>query len=164
MLKKVAVAMISAALSAGVLAADLQVSEAWVRGTVPAQKSTGAFMALSSKSGARIVGASSPAAGVTEIHSMSMEGGVMKMRPIPVLEVPAGETVQLKPGGYHVMLMQLKAPVTEGATVPIVLLVEGADKKREEVPVLATARSLSAGAEAKKHEGMMNHDGMKMPH
>ncbi len=141
-----------------VSAADLAISSPWVRGTVPAQKATGAFMTLSSKAGVRIVGASSPAAGVTELHSMVVENGVMKMRPIESLAVPAGGSVELKPGGYHVMLMQLKGPVTEGSTVPITLMVEGADKKIEAVSVDAPVQSLSATGAVMKHEGMhMSH-------
>lgn len=156
--RKIAAAMVTIITVGGAHAADLTISEPWVRGTVPAQKATGAFMSLSSKAGVRIVGASSPAAGVTEIHSMVMEGGVMKMRPMDVLEVPSGQTVELKPGGYHVMLMQLKAPISEGSTVPITFMVEGADKKVEAVSFEAPTRSLSAAA------GEMKHDGMKMRH
>ena len=144
-------------------AADLMVTDAWVRGTVPAQKATGAFMSLSSKQGARIIAASSPAAGTTEIHSMVMEDGVMKMRPLSFLEVPAGVKVDLKPGGYHIMLMQLKAPLVEGNMVPITLIVEGPDKQVEEVPLEVPARALASGGGA-MGQGGMKHDPMKMPH
>jgi copper(I)-binding protein len=79
------------------------------------QKGTGAFMKLTAKDGAKLVGASSPVAGVTEVHEMKMEGDVMKMRAVPALDLPAGKPVELKPGGYHVMLMDLKAPLAKGS-------------------------------------------------
>ena len=67
-------------------------------------------MKITAPEGAKLVGASSPAAGVTEVHEMKMEGDVMKMRAMPFLDLPAGKTVELKPGGYHIMLLDLKAP------------------------------------------------------
>jgi copper(I)-binding protein len=107
---------------------------------VPGQKATGAFMKLTAKDGAKLVGASSPAAGVTEVHEMKMEGDVMKMRAIPGLDLPAGKAVELKPGGYHVMLMDLKAPLAKDTTVvPLTLTfkdAKGAESKLElKVPV-----------------------------
>ena len=79
---------------------------------------TGAFMKITSKDGARLVSASSPVAGVTEVHEMKMDGGVMKMRALQDgLDLPAGKTVELKPGGYHVMLMDLKSTLTKNGTV-----------------------------------------------
>jgi copper(I)-binding protein len=77
-----------------------------------------------------------------EIHEMAMDGNVMKMRAIPGLELPAGKTVELKPGGYHVMLMDLKKELKAGDTVPLTLVVEGADKKRETIEVKATVKPL----------------------
>lgn len=163
LIRKSLLAVVGVAVFGVASAADLMVADPWVRGTVPAQKATGAFMSLSSKEGVRIIGASSPAAGVTEIHSMVMEDGVMKMRPLPFLDVPAGATVDLMPGGYHIMLMQLKAPLVEGSTIPITLSVEGPDKQVEEVSLEVPARSLASGGGAMK-QGGMKHDTMKMPH
>ena len=85
--------------------ASVKVEGAWARATVQGQKGTGAFMKLTAPEGAKLVGATSPAAGVTEVHEMKMEGDVMKMRAMPVLDLPAGKTVELKPGGYHIMLL-----------------------------------------------------------
>ena len=82
----------------------------------------------------------SSVAGVVEIHEMAMEGNVMKMRAVPGIELPAGKTVDLKPGGYHVMLMDLKQQLKDGETVPITLVIEGKDKKRETVEVKAPVR------------------------
>ncbi|WP_300454128.1 copper chaperone PCu(A)C [Accumulibacter sp.] len=129
-----------------VFAADVEVKNAWVRGTVPGQQATGAFMEIVSQSGATLVGAASPAAAITEIHEMKMEGGVMKMRSIPRLPLPAGKPVQLGPGGYHVMLIKLKQPLQKGDSVALTLQVEGQDKKTEAVEVRAEVRDLAAVA------------------
>jgi copper(I)-binding protein len=125
--------------------ADITVKDPWVRATVPQQKATGAFMQITAPKAARLVEASSPVAGVTEIHEMTMDKDIMRMRAIPGIDLPAGKAVELKPGGYHVMLMDLKAPITEGQDVPVTLVIEGADKKRETIVIKATARALGAG-------------------
>jgi copper(I)-binding protein len=124
--------------------AQVSVKEPWVRATVAQQKATGAFMQLVSAAGGRLVSASSPVAGVVEIHEMAMDGNVMKMRAIAGLDLPAGKAVALKPGGYHVMLMDLKQGLQAGQSVPITLVVEGPDGKRETVQVSATVRPLAA--------------------
>ena len=135
--------------SAGVAAAaDLEVSSPWVRGTVSAQKATGAFMQLSSKGGVSLVGVGSPAANIVEIHEMVMDNNVMKMRALPRLEVEAGKVLELKPGSYHVMLIDLKKPLSKGEIVPITLQVEGKDRKVEAVEVKAEVRELTARAPA----------------
>ena len=126
--------------------ADVSVTDAWVRATVPQQKATGAFMKLTSDRDARLVSAASPVAGVVEIHEMLMDGNVMKMNAIPGLDLPAGKSVELKPGGYHVMLMDLKQQVKEGDDVPVSLVVEAADGTRETIELKAPARPLNAAA------------------
>lgn len=137
------------AISSGAaLASDIEVSSPWVRGTVAGQKATGAFMEVSSKSGLTLVGASSPVAGVTEIHEMKMDGGAMKMRAVPRLDVPAGKPLSLAPGGYHVMLMDLKQPLKKGDMVPLTLQVENKDKKIETIELKAEVRDLTATAPA----------------
>jgi len=138
------VALLAAAL-AGAAHAQVQVQDSWVRGMVEGQKATGAFMRLKSSRPARLVGASSPAAGAVEIHRSSMEGGVMRMRPVEAIELPAGQTVELKPGGYHVMLMQVKTPLQEGQTVPLTLVIE-AGGKRESIAIQAPVRALTTPA------------------
>ena len=107
MKKSLLAALVLAALS-GPVAAQVKVGDPWVRATVPQQKATGAFMSLTAEKGTRLVEAKSPVAGVVEIHEMAMENNVMKMRAVPGLDLPAGKPVELKPGGYHVMLMDLK--------------------------------------------------------
>jgi hypothetical protein len=142
------------AIAASPALAQVQVKDPWVRATVPHQTATGAFMKLESAQDARLLSASSPAAGVVEIHEMKMENDIMKMRAVPSVAIPAGKGVELKPGGYHVMLMNLKAQVKEGDIVPITLVVEGKDKKRETVEVKATVRPISAPASGGDHGGM----------
>jgi len=132
--------------------AQTTVKDPWVRGTVEQQKASGAFMQITSANGGKLVAASSPVAGVVEIHEMAMERNVMKMRAVPGLDLPAGKTVELKPGGYHVMLMHLKQTLKAGDTVPLSLVVESKDGKRETVEVKAPVRALGADAhDAKKH-------------
>jgi copper(I)-binding protein len=112
------------------------VVDPWARATVQGQKATGAFMKITSKEGAKLVGASSPAAGVTEIHEMKMEKDVMKMAAVPALDIPAGKSVELKPGSYHVMLMDLKAPVEKGAKVPLTLRFQDAKGAKFQVEMM----------------------------
>jgi periplasmic copper chaperone A len=133
---------LTAALLTSVAAsfAQVKVDDPWVRATVAPQKATGAFMQLTAAKPLKVVAASSPVAGVVEIHEMKMDDGVMKMRAVDALPLPAGQVVALKPGSYHVMLMGLKAPIKAGETVPLTLTVEGEDGKRTAVEVNAQAR------------------------
>lgn len=133
-------------------AAQTTIDGAWVRGTVAQQKASGLFARITSAQGGRLVSASTPAAGVVEIHQMKMEGDVMRMGAVTALELPAGQAVELKPGGYHVMLMDLKAPLVAGQSVPVTFVVESRDGKRESVEVKAEVRALNAPAAA-GHEG-----------
>jgi copper(I)-binding protein len=133
------------ALAAQMACAQTTVKDPWVRGTVAQQKASGAFMQLTSAQGGKLISASSPVAGVVEIHEMAMDGNVMKMRAIPGLDLPAGKSVELKPSGYHVMLMDLKQQLKEGDTVPLTLVVEGKDGKRETLEVKAPVKALAAG-------------------
>lgn len=123
--------------------AGVEIKEPWVRATVAQQKATGAFMQLTAKADTKLVEARSPVAGVVEIHEMAMEKDVMKMRQLPGLALPAGKAVELKPGGYHVMLMDLKGQVKAGDSVPLTLVFEGTDGKRETVTLQAPARPLN---------------------
>ena len=122
------------------------VKDPWVRGTVAQQKATGAFMQITSTQGGRLLSAASPVSGVVEVHEMKMDGSVMKMGAIPSLDLPAGKNVELKPGGYHVMLMDLKKELKAGDTVPLTLVVEGKDSKTESLEIKAPVRALGAPA------------------
>jgi len=129
--------------------AQTTVKDPWVRGTVVGQKATGMFGQVVSTTGGKLVSASSPLAGVVEIHEMVMDGNVMKMRAVNGLELPAGKPVDLKPGGYHVMLMDLKQELKAGESVPVTLVIEGAGGKRESVELKAPVKALADGQ--KKH-------------
>jgi copper(I)-binding protein len=136
---------LAAALAAAAFAAQAQttVQDAWVRATVANQGATGLFARITSAQGGRLVAVSTPVAGIAEIHEMKLENDVMKMRALDDgLELPAGKAVELKPGGFHVMLMDLKKTIAVGDTVPVTLVVEGADKKRETIALQVPARAL----------------------
>jgi copper(I)-binding protein len=136
----IAVLLSAAALSAR---GQVQVKDPWVRATVSHQQVTGAFMQLSSPRNARLVEVRSPVAGRVELHETRMEHDVMRMRAVRAIDIPAGKGAELKPGGYHVMLMNLKRQVKEGETVPLTLVFEAADGKRSTVEVNAPVRPLS---------------------
>ena len=139
-MQRTAIALALSALIAGPALAQVSVKDPWVRATVAGQKATGAFMQIADPAGGKLVSASTSVAGVVELHEMSMEGSTMKMRAIPGIELPAGKTVELKPGGLHVMLMDLKQPLAAGDSVALTLIVEGKDKKRETIEVKAAVR------------------------
>ena len=145
--------ILAACLLAGTAAqAQTTVKDAWIRGTVPQQKATGLFAQITSRTEGRLVSVSSPVAGVVEIHEMAMEGNVMKMRALPDgLALPAGKAVDLKPGGYHVMLMGLKQQLKEGEAVPVTLVIEGKDGRKESVELKAPVRALNTPAMPHKH-------------
>lgn len=152
-MKTILLGALAAGLSLLALAqTDVTVTEPWVRGTVAGQKATGAFMGLKSSADARLVGASSPAAKIVEVHEMAMADGVMRMRAVEGVALPAGKAVELKPGGYHVMLIDLVKPLSPGEQVPITLTVMGADGKKSVVEVRALVRELAArGGSPHKH-------------
>lgn len=110
--------------AASLAQAQVTVKDAWVRGTVPLQKASGAFMQLSADKDVRLVAAASPVAKVVEIHEMVMDNDVMKMREIAGLDLVPGRILALKPGGFHVMLIDLKAQLKGGDVVPITLTFE----------------------------------------
>jgi len=138
--------LLALALLAATAAAHGQVEAraAWVRGTAPGQTTAGAYMELTSDRRASLLGAESPAAGSAEIHEMRMDGNVMRMRAVPRLELPAGKTVELKPGGHHMMLVDLKRPLKKGDFVPIRLKFELSDKTIKTIRVVAEVRELAA--------------------
>ncbi|PKO59342.1 MAG: hypothetical protein CVU25_02395 [Betaproteobacteria bacterium HGW-Betaproteobacteria-19] len=146
------VASLFAALISSAAVAQVAVTDPWVRATVPQQKATGAFMQITAPADARLVEARSPVANIVEIHEMVMEKDVMKMRALPGLDLPAGKTVELKPGGYHVMLIDLKAQVKEGDVVPMTVVIEGKDGKRESIELKAAARPLNSSGVMPMHK------------
>lgn len=151
------------ALACGAASAQtVDIKDAWVRTAVPGQSATGAFMKITAKDGARLVTASSPVAGVTEVHEMKMDGDVMKMRAVAGgLDLPAGKTVELKPGGYHIMLMDLKAPLPKDSSVPLTLVFKDAKGVESKVDIKAPVAAVMPGAKA-DGQPAMNH-GMHKP-
>ena len=145
-------------LTAGLAQAQVVVANAWVRATVPQQKSTGAFLQIKSPTDVKLISVSTPSAGVAEVHEMAMDGDVMRMRPVASLAVPAGKLVELKPGGYHVMLMDLKGPLKTGDAVVLTLVFEGADKSRSTVSVQAPARTGPVADANDPHAGHGDHN------
>lgn len=136
---------LSLALLTTAAGAQTVVKDPWIRGTVAQQKATGMFAQITSATGGTLVSASSSVAGVVEIHEMLMEGNVMKMRALTKgLELPAGKAVDLKPGGYHVMLMDLKKALNAGDTVTVTLTIQGKDGKQETLDVKTPVRALGA--------------------
>ncbi|MGY0194785.1 copper chaperone PCu(A)C [Leptothrix sp. BB-4] len=134
---------------------SVQAKDAWVRPTIGMQRVTGVFMTLTAGSDLKLVGASSPDARVVEVHEMAMEGDVMKMRAVPALDLPAGKAVELKPGGYHLMLIDVARPVKAGTSVTLDLEVEDKAQKRSRVTVQAVARPM--GAAGGGHDGHAGH-------
>lgn len=125
----------------GLASAEVEIKDPWARATRPGQKVGAAYMSLTAQHDARLIGARSPVAGRVEIHEMKMQGDVMKMRALEALALPAGKTIVLEPGGYHIMLLDLEKPLREGESVPLTLIVEDKDGKREEIAVNAPVRA-----------------------
>lgn len=136
-------AVLAALLLAFGAHAQTVVKDAWVRATVASQKTSGLYAQITSPGGGKLVAASSPLAGVAEIHEMAMDGNVMRMRALSAIDLPPGKTVELKPGGYHVMLLELKQELKAGDAVPVTLVVEGSDGKRESIEAKAAVRALA---------------------
>lgn len=133
-----------------------QVEGGWVRASVAGQQATGAFMRITAREPMQLVGIATPAAGVADVHEMKMEDNVMRMRALARLELPAGTPVELKPGGYHVMLQDLKEPLVAGKTVPLTLVLRnaaGAESRMAlKLPVLAQPPGAAAAASGTSHK------------
>lgn len=136
-------------LAPGVAAVDVR--DAWVRPTVPGQSGTGAFMKLTAHAGQRLVGVTTPVAAVAEVHEMKMEGDTMRMRAVAGLDLPAHKTVELKPGGYHLMLMDLKQPIAQDTTVPLTLQFQDAQGAKSTLSLNAPVRSAAPAGAAPAH-------------
>jgi len=117
---------------------NIKIENAYTRSTVPGQQVAGGFMKIENKGGVdQLISASSPVAGEVQLHEMAMEGNVMKMRQVKDITVPAGGAVELKPGGLHLMFMNIKAPLAAGETVPVKLKFAKAGEVEVKMPVNA---------------------------
>jgi copper(I)-binding protein len=141
-------------LANAAFAQNVTVSDAWARATVSGQKASGAFMTLTADQPVKLVGVSAAVAGLAQIHEMKMDGNVMKMAPVTALALPAGQAVALKPGGYHVMLMDLKSPLEKNTNIALTLNFE--DSKGQKFSQTVQAQ---VGTQAPAATGMM-HDHM----
>lgn len=148
-------------LPAGVAPVDLR--DAWVRSTVTGQTATGVFGKLTSGAGGRLVGASSPWAEAVEVHEMKMDGNVMRMRALADgLELPPGETVELRSGGHHLMVLGLKRPLANDHELPLVLRFADRDGRVSERSVTVRARVGARGSEAEdQHQHHQHHQPAK---
>ncbi|MBK0391200.1 copper chaperone PCu(A)C [Ramlibacter algicola] len=158
LLPRAAAALLLAAAStiAAAQTTPVSVDGAWARASVPGQRSSGVFMTITSSEPLRLVGVASPVARVAEVHEMKMEGDVMRMRALDALDIPAKRPVQLKPGGYHVMLQELKAPLQPDTSIPVTLTFKTAKGEQRQlalqVPVSAAApKGVNAAASAGSH-------------
>jgi copper(I)-binding protein len=123
---------------------DIEISGVWTRATAPGQDAAGVDMTITSKQAATLVGVSSPAAASAELHSMTSEGGMMRMREVKSIELPPGKRVNLGQSGYHLMLNGLKAPLKEGDTVPLILSIKAGKQGIVKLETRAAVRSLHA--------------------
>lgn len=136
---------------------QVNVSNAWVRATVPGQTVAAAYLEITARETARLVAVRSPVSPDVQIHWMQMDNQVMRMREVSAIDLPKNTAVNLKPGGYHLMLLQLKKPIRAGEVVPLTLVIE-TQGKRENVKVNALAQTSPAkGAEAAHDHTHMHH-------
>jgi len=142
-LSKINTALVLLSLAASAHA-EVVVKDAWIRATVPQQKVGGVFLQIESSSDAKLIEAHSDAAASAELHEMKLDNNIMRMRAIEQLALPAGKPVDLKPGGYHLMLMGLKNQVKVGDVIPLTLVIENKDKKRQTVQVKVIAKPINA--------------------
>jgi len=137
----VTVVLLASAASLPAWAAQISVTDAWVRATMPGQPVGVAYMQIRSDADARLIGVSSSVVPRVEVHEMTMDGDMMRMREVKAVELPKGKTVSLEPGGFHIMLMNLKKPIVVGDSIPLTLVIES-DGKRQTVEVKAEARAM----------------------
>jgi copper(I)-binding protein len=141
-MKRILCAGLLAMAAVSASADEVKVSDAWARATAPGQDSAMVQLVITSKKAGELVAVSSKDAQTAELHSMVHEGGMMKMRQVDAVELPAGKAVDLGAAGYHVMLIGLKKPLKEGNKSEVVLTVRFAGGKDEKVKVEAEIKPL----------------------
>ena len=152
-LQKIVLAALGALVAHATWANPVTVSEAWVRTTAPGQVVASAYMDITARESARLIGVRSPVSPNVKLHLMQMDGDIMRMREVPNLALPKNSAVSLKPGGYHLMLMKLKKPIVAGDKIPLTLIVE-TQGKREMISVVAVARNPMTDAASSDHAHM----------
>lgn len=123
-------------------AGDFNIENAWSRATAPGQPTAGVDMSISSKHTAKLVGVASPLADHVAIHSMTHEDGMMSMREVMFIVLPAGKRVQLGESGYHLMLSGLKRPLKAGESIPLILSIEVGKQTRVQINTEAEVRPI----------------------
>jgi periplasmic copper chaperone A len=139
-------------MGASVYAGDIQVENAWTRATAPGQDAAGVDLTITSKQAAELVGVSSAVCKTVELHSMTSESGMMKMREVKAIDLPSGKRVNLREGGYHLMLTGLKAPLKAGVSVPLTLDIKVANDRIVKVETMAEVKPLPATNNAAPQE------------
>ena len=124
-------------------AGGVTVSDAWARATAPGQDSAAVYLRMKSQRVARLIGVTTTAADSAEIHSMTHDNGVMKMRALEALPLPAGQQIELGSGGNHLMLLGLKRPLKVGGKVPLIFIVQFADGHKEKIKAKAEVKSFT---------------------
>ena len=161
--------LVAASVAPGLLAmpasaqtkGELSIEKAWARATAPGAPVGGGYLAIRNKAAAgdRLVGASSPVAGRMELHEMTMEKDVMKMREVKGMDVPAKGALEFKPGGYHLMFIELKKPLKQGEKVPVTLKFAKAGEVKVEFAIESMGAAADTGGEMR--HGEMQHGEMK---
>jgi hypothetical protein len=140
------------------LAQNVEVKDAWARATVQGQKASGAFMTLTAKTDTTLVGVASSVAGVAQVHEMKMDGNTMQMRALPDgLRLNAGKAVALKPGGLHLMLMDLKVPLQKDTAIPVTLRFKDAKGVESTLDVKVPVSTNAPGGAATGHQHGSHH-------
>ena len=140
----------------GAQTGGIEITDAWARATPGGAESGGAYLTLMSPTGDRLTSVTSPAAAMAQLHEMTNDGGVMKMRDVTAIDLPPGKPVTLKPGGLHVMMMGLTHPLQPGQSVPLTLQFDRAGAREVSV---AVGKVGAMGPES--HSGSMQN--MQMP-
>lgn len=150
-----------AALAGDAKVGNLQIVGAWARASAGPAQNGAAFMTITNAGGEpdKLLAAAAAIAATTELHTHLQDGGVMRMRQVPAIELPAGQTVAMQPGGYHVMFMGLNSPLKQGTSFPLTLTFEKAGEVAVEVAVgeVGAMGPMDMGAGGMPHGHMSGH-------
>jgi periplasmic copper chaperone A len=138
---------------------NVEIQKPWARATPGGAQTAAIYVTLTSEAGDKLIAASTPAAQKAELHQMTMDGNVMKMRQVDAVDLPQGQAVALKPGGYHIMLTGLTEPLKEGQSIQLTLTFAEAGTRYVTVPVLGVGAAGPAGTS----DSSTSMPGMSMP-